>query len=254
MSLVALSPIQYASFSPASVLAHGASNRLYQHPDGSLEVVPKTPAEVFGERVLRPLIDITYSGAVRVFQILKAGCLGVDAVFSRAVNVLPVANAETAVVEKSNLERCVEGNLLEVYRITEAGITKNDPQMLEAAHKLYGPFFQQCFSDDTYSKMRAEHDRNIEYHNRQTKLLEDKLDKCEEQNPGKSCYKHTEVSKRPTLERSKSEEAEKAAPAQHEWKANPGYLCWSVYVDGWIDRFFASGGYNCDVKTNKPTV
>lgn len=254
MSVVAFSHVQCPSYFTASVLAHGASNRLYQHPDGSFEVIAKTPAEVFGERVLRPLIDITYSGVVRAFQILKAGCLGVDAVFSRVINVLPTAYAETDVVEKSNLERCVEGNLLEVYRITEAGITKNDPQMLEAAHKLYGPFFQKCFSDDTYTKVRTEHDRNIEYHNKQTKILEEKLDKCEQQNPGKSCYKHTEVSKRPTLESIKSEEREADGPAQHEWKANPGYLCWSVYVDGWIDRFFASGGYNCDVKTNKPTV
>ena len=257
MSSVALSQLQYTPFSTgaASVLVHSSSNRLYQHADGSLEVIPKTPAEVLGERVLRPLIDLTYDGAVRVFGIIKAGCAKIDAVFSRALQILPVAYAETApVAEPSSLELCVEGNLVEVYRITAAGVAKNDPQMLEAAHKLYGPFFQQCFSDDTYTKMRAEHDKNIEYHNKQVKVLEDKLDKCEQANQGSSCYKRTEVSKRPTLERIKSDEQEGPHQAQHEWKAHPGYLCWSVYVDGWIDRFFASGGYNCDVKANKPTV
>ena len=34
-----------------------ASNRLLQHSDGSIHLIEKTPAEVAGEKILRPLLD-----------------------------------------------------------------------------------------------------------------------------------------------------------------------------------------------------
>ncbi len=226
-------------------------NRLYENTNGTLEIMPKTPAEVFGERVLRPLIDQTYSLSMYAFQTVQDGFLAFEAIFSRAMNVLPTANAQPVSEQKSNFERCVEGNLAEVYRITQAGVANNDPQMLEAAHKLYGPFFEQCISDETYNKMRAEHDQNSEHHAKQIKTLEEKLDKCEQVHTGESCYKYIETGRRPTLEKVKSEDAR----AISEWKAHPGYLCWSIYVNRWLfDKFFASGGYNCDIKSNKPTI
>jgi len=43
-------------------------NRLFQNESGEIILIPKTPAEVFGERVLRPLIDEVYSLISRFFS------------------------------------------------------------------------------------------------------------------------------------------------------------------------------------------
>ncbi len=42
-------------------LQHHPENRLQENLDDSLELIPKSPAFVFGERVLRPTIDLTKS-------------------------------------------------------------------------------------------------------------------------------------------------------------------------------------------------
>lgn len=68
-------------------------NRLYQRPDGSFEVLPKSPAEVVGERVIRPLIDVTYSLSVRTFQLIKSGFSFLDTALSKTLQFLPVASA-----------------------------------------------------------------------------------------------------------------------------------------------------------------
>ncbi len=236
--------------------------RLYRHVNGSFEVIPKSPAEVFGERVLRPLIDKTCSLTSSVFQLVKRGVFAFDGMLSRSLQILPVANGESRSEEisntlhakrgreeKSDLEACVGAPLEQVIKITLAGVDASDHKMLEAAHKLYSPFFTQCFLDDTYKKMRVIHNDNTNKYEKENKLLEVAIEKCEQANPGKSCYKHTQISKMPLLEKVDAQGAS-------EWKALQGYYCWSVWVDRWmwIDKFFASGGYNCDFRTNKPTV
>ena len=259
MSIVGLNvstPVTVSAL-PTDFAQVATQGRLYRHINGSLEVLPKSPAEVFGERVLRPLIDKTYSA----FQLVKQGAFALDGMLLRALNILPTASAkpldelstftqkEEANDEKSDLEACVGAPLEQVIKITIAGAKDNDPRMLEAAHKVFSPFFAQCFSDDTYRKMEHIHTANMNKHETESKLLEAALEKCEQDNQGKKCYKHTQISKMPVLEKITTKQAS-------EWKAIPGYYCWSVWVDRWmwIDKIFASGGYNCDIKTNKPTV
>lgn len=70
-------------------------NRLYQRPDGSFEVLAKTPAEVVGERVIRPLIDATYSLTVRTFHFIKGGLSFLDTALSKTLQFLPVASASS---------------------------------------------------------------------------------------------------------------------------------------------------------------
>lgn len=79
-------------------------NRLYEHPNGSIEVLPKDPAFVFGETVIRPLIDGTYSLSIRTFRII-------DAILSRVVNLIPVARAATVVVQPRPNQECAAGRV-----------------------------------------------------------------------------------------------------------------------------------------------
>jgi len=183
-----------------------------------------------------------------VVEYVKEGLLEVDAVFSRIITSFPPG----ASAEKTELQECLGQNLPLVYEVTQAGVTKHDPNMLTAAHQLYGPFFQQCFEDETYNKLRQEHDSCIKYHEKETQAIEAKLEKCEKDNPGYRCYKLVEISKRPMLERVKGDDEAHA----REWKTLPGYLCWTINVNlPWRpDKFYAKGGYNCDLTTNKPTV
>ncbi len=170
----------------------------------------------------------------------------VDEVFSRMVSFPPGANAE-----KTELQECLGTNLPVVYQITQKGVEVSDPNMLSAAHQLYGPFFQQCFEDETYNKLRSEHDKAQAHHEKEVKAMESKLAKCEQDNPGKSCYKDKEISRRPALERVKMEDQ-----SGREWKTLPGYLCYTININRpWmLDKTYDKGGYNCDLSTNKPTV
>lgn len=70
-------------------------NRLYQRPDGSFEVMPKSPAEVVGERVIRPLLDVTYSLSVRTFQLIKSGFSFLDTALTKTLQFLPQASASS---------------------------------------------------------------------------------------------------------------------------------------------------------------
>lgn len=76
-------------------------NRLYQRPDGSFEVLPKSPAEVVGERVIRPLIDATYSLSVRTFQLIKSGFSFLDTALTKTLQFLPVASASSVLYAPS---------------------------------------------------------------------------------------------------------------------------------------------------------
>jgi hypothetical protein len=76
-------------------------NRLHKNRDGSLEVIPKTPFEIFGERIIRPLIDTTYDFSSRTFQVLKSGFSFLDNIFSRTLIFLPVAKASQSIDDQS---------------------------------------------------------------------------------------------------------------------------------------------------------
>lgn len=88
------------------------SNRMVQHPDGTIEIVPKTPGEVLGEKVkdvvsdnwgwIKKTFSLVYGVAEAVQQgvdTLKDRLVPVDRLFTRAVTFLPVADAQgTALV------------------------------------------------------------------------------------------------------------------------------------------------------------
>jgi len=79
-------------------------NRLHQHPNGSIEVLPKDPAFVLGERIIRPLIDGAYSLSIRTFNII-------DAILSRAVNLMPMARAAAVVGQPRPNNDCTAGRV-----------------------------------------------------------------------------------------------------------------------------------------------
>lgn len=70
-------------------------SRLVQNPNGTVEVMPKTPAEIAGERMLRPLIDKTSSLFRYSFDLLKTGFNKFDALATRIVSFLPGAEAKS---------------------------------------------------------------------------------------------------------------------------------------------------------------
>ncbi len=221
---VSMAALSISAFTPA-------------YPAAAVGHAGELPGVAIGERVVKPVLDYLWSGILKI-----------DNVFSHIATFPPVASAE-----KTELQECLGTNLPVVYQITQKGVEVSDPNLLNAAHQLYGPFFQQCFEDETYNKLRNEHDKAQAHHEAQVKVLDGRLVKCEQDNQGKTCYKQVEISRRPALERVKIEGDSAAA---REWKTVPGFLCWTINVNRpyWPDKMYDKGGYNCDLTTNKPTV
>lgn len=57
-------------------------------------IIPKTPAYVFGEQVVKPMLDTGVWTCSRALDLLRQSALYVDAVFTRALNILPGAAAQ----------------------------------------------------------------------------------------------------------------------------------------------------------------
>ena len=89
----------------------GEGNILIHHTDGTFEYIPKSPAYILGERVLRPMID----GGIYCVNQLVAGtikvCSVIDTVISHFVPAFPGAAAKEVPVENQN-----EHNKLELLR------------------------------------------------------------------------------------------------------------------------------------------
>lgn len=67
----------------------------------SFEVRAKTPAEVFGERVLRPVVDAAYSFTTRSVQVLKSNFLSFDSALTKMMQLFPVAQASEVANNKA---------------------------------------------------------------------------------------------------------------------------------------------------------
>ncbi len=84
----------YSVTSAMLLVGRASDNRLIQHSNGSFEVLAKTPAEVFGERVVRPLLDTACTLATRSIQVLKSNFFWFDGAFSKIFELLPLAEAK----------------------------------------------------------------------------------------------------------------------------------------------------------------
>ena len=70
-----------------------SGNRLIENLNGTIGIVPKSPAEVFGEKVFRPLIDHTVSFGEKMITFLKNGGSYFDQTFTKMAQILPGASA-----------------------------------------------------------------------------------------------------------------------------------------------------------------
>ena len=69
-------------------------NGLYERTDGSIGVIPKSPAEVLGEQILRPVIDKTVSLGKNSFELIKQGFYKADKITTKIFNIIPGAQAK----------------------------------------------------------------------------------------------------------------------------------------------------------------
>ncbi len=231
-------------------------NRLHRRIDGTLEVMPKPPGVVLGELVLRPLIDTTYQIATQTFKFVKDSFLCVDHVLSRGLNFLPGA-AANPIKGLSTLEVCTGANMQEAYRATEVAILENNPKMMEAAHTLYGPFFEQCFKDETYQKALVIYEKNLATHREHYAKYEKALKACTDVYGIGYCYPHNPVEGRPDMFPVETHRiVNDQSLLSTEWKASQGYLSWSIYGIRWYwrDPYHDQGSYNYDTSKSKPTV
>lgn len=225
-------------------------NRLHRRIDGTLEVTPKPPGVIIAEVVLKPLIDTTYAITTRTLQFVKDSFWCINQALS-----IPGAAAQST-KSFSTLEACVAQNLQEAYKATEIAIKENNPKMMEAAHKLYGPFFEQCFKDESFHKAQALHDKNLAVHREHYAKYEKALKACIDAQGVGNCYPYKLIECLPDLfpvEVSRSQDGQSVTSI--DWKTSHGYLSWSIYISGWIkDGYYASGSYNYDTAHSKHTV
>jgi len=243
----------YPTFSEGGIaLATSHSGRLRENPDGSCEVIPKSPAFVFGEKVLRPMIDKVYNFSLYAFQWMKSGCSALDSLLTRVVNFLPMARA-AEISQKSAYERCLEQPVNALVDVASAAVQKNNPGLIDAVNAATSRLVENCIEEQLYDQIQKQNLKEEELHNKKVKELNDAIHRCKQENPGYDCYKSLDHSQVPKLKRVRK--TDQGGKAYYEWKAIQGFLCWEVSIDGWLyNKFHSNGGYNCDVIRNRPTI
>ncbi|MBA3720990.1 MAG: hypothetical protein H0W88_01145 [Parachlamydiaceae bacterium] len=236
-----------------------SGNRLYKCMDGSLRIATKTPCEVAGERILRPLLDKTIDWSSYTLKVLKRGLSLVDNILS--LNFLPVADAagsSTSTQSQTTLEKCLAQPLELTVRATEIGIKTQDPKMLLAAHQTYDLFFQKCFQAESYEIIEKQFEANNNFHNKKVKEYEDALKKCEKENGDTYCgpYSQREEYKPEMFEIDTVNDVNGQAITTKKWTTTQGYLSWSIHIYRayWFNIPFQIGGYNYDTTRNRPTI
>lgn len=81
-------PFYFSHTDQISSSSKQLSNRLVQHLDGSLEIIPKTPAEVIGEKILRPILNKSYQAFFKVFHGLEKACNAIDGFLEKTFSIL----------------------------------------------------------------------------------------------------------------------------------------------------------------------
>jgi len=69
-------------------------NRLIENPNGTVGIIAKTPTEVFGEKILRPVIDRTISFLGKTMTFIKDSGAYLDQTLTKMVQIFPRASAE----------------------------------------------------------------------------------------------------------------------------------------------------------------
>jgi hypothetical protein len=232
-------------------------NQLHERIDGSLEIIPKTPAQVIGERIIRPLIDTTCDLSSRTFQSLKRSFSFLDNALTRTLNFLPVARAENTPPTQTTLAKCLGKHLEQTYQVTIAGTENGDSKMLEAAHTLYGPFFEQCFNEETYHKAKEQYKKNLAIHNLKNNQCENKLKECKDKNSG-SCYSQKEEVSPDIfqIDGIRIDHKNGNTVAAREWTTSQGSLFCSIYVQNtlWLDTYYDNVNYNYDQIKGQTTI
>lgn len=101
MQSVLFTSSPYANLNNASTLSLLQTNHscldggggLIQHPNGVIEMIPKSPAFVFGERVVRPAIDASMTSFKYAWEVMNLGFSSLNGVFKRIFNPIPGAQA-----------------------------------------------------------------------------------------------------------------------------------------------------------------
>lgn len=220
-------------------------NRLRTRLDGSLEVVPKSPAEVLGERVVRPLLDTTYNVSVSTFQAMKGGWRGLNNFLSKNFNLLPGAEAQPQPEPQAQ----AQANIFDLVSLQEAFKAWLAKEGLRMAFESFSRLF---YNDAAYKQAHAQYEEAKEAYKRAKEDSITKLKACKDQH--NDCYIifHTDCS--PEIFKVDSRKDGEAVPIQ-EWRVTEGYLYWSIYIDGWFsDASFETGGYNYDMQKKKPNV
>lgn len=68
-------------------------NRLRQNYNGTIEIIPKTPGQVIGEQILRPIVDATFSFASSSFNMMMKGFNVINNGINKMFQILPTAEA-----------------------------------------------------------------------------------------------------------------------------------------------------------------
>lgn len=248
----------YHIFSLTSRYEQLPNSRLCRTSDGTLGIVAKTPAELFGERVLRPILDKTIDWSTYTFNVIKNGFFQVDQAISRSIlRVLPVVQAANLKTEK-----CLAPHLDLVVQVTNAGVAKNDHQMLLAAHTLFSPLIEQCFMDEQYEITTQQYKAAQELHEQMLNEREKALEECRNSMKLQSydgnyyCISELPLERKPEIFQTGSKSPLNGQALSKTWEVSQGYLFWrvNIYRYLWWNQAYRTGGYNYDINAKGPTV
>ena len=121
-----------------SVIDHSVpGNRLVEHIDGALQVIPKTPAELAGEFILRPAIDLTWRALKGTFLVLSGSANSVDRAVQPLFNFPPGAKAVSINDEIGRIKKAKKGKTgKKVKEIKIRGIARNKVNRVFSPLKL----------------------------------------------------------------------------------------------------------------------
>jgi len=135
-------------------------NRLREGP-GYIEIVPKTPGEIFGEQILRPLLDMTYDWSLYSLKVLQTGFHCFENIFSRTLNILPGSEAQ---VIKSPVSQLIPLQKSEEAIIDPVSSSASDySRSLELINREFPGFIDQNSIAPEISPYKCRFDKAIRH-------------------------------------------------------------------------------------------